>query len=227
MAQNPALISMGHCLKEVLRMKAFRLLLIPFFSILVVSCAAAAEIPSPTIAPATPTVTPVSTEEMIRHKADRVIKALHDRDLDRLASLVHPTQGIRFSPYAFVRDADITVPAEDVPNLFSEDVVLLWGVYDGSGAPIELTFEQYYDQFIYDQDFDSAEEIGYNRRIGGEGGTINNISDFYPGGEMVEFHFTGFNPDYDGLDWRSLRLVFIQEGDEWFLVGIVHDEWTI
>jgi hypothetical protein len=43
---------------------------------------------------------------------------------------------------------------------------------------------------------------------------------------MVEYHFTGFEPDYGGLDWRSLRLVFMQDGDEWFLIGIVHDEWT-
>ena len=207
-------------------MKAFRLLLILTFLILVVSCAAAAEIPAPTIAPTTPTATPISREEMIRHKADQVVEALHDRDLDRLASLVHPMLGIRFSPYAFVREADITVTVEDVPNLFSEDTVHPWGIYDGSGAPIELTFAQYYDQFIYDQDFTNAEEIGYDRRIGGEGGTINNIPDFYPGGVMVEFHFTGFNPDYGGLDWRSLRLVFVEYGEAWFLIGIVHDEWT-
>ncbi len=227
MAQHPTLNSVDHCSKEVLRMKTFRLLLILFLSMFVVSCAATYEIPSPTIAPATPTATSVSTEEMIRHKSDTVIEALHDRDLDRLARLVHPTQGIRFSPYAFVHEADILVAVEDVPNLFSKDTVLLWGVYDGSGAPIELTFASYYDQFIYDQDFANAEEIGYDRRIGGEGGMINNISDFYPGGVMVEYHFTGFDPDYGGLDWRSLRLVFMQEGDEWFLVGIVHDEWTI
>ncbi len=207
-------------------MKAFRLFLILFLSILVVSCAAAAEIPSPTIAPATATATPASTEDVIRHKADQVIEALRDRDLDRLATLVHSTLGIRFSPYAFVREADISVAVEDVPYLLAKDTVLWWGVYDGSGAPIELTFAQYYDQFIYDQDFANAEEIGYDRRIGGEGGTVNNIPDFYPGGVMVEYHFSGFEPDYGGLDWRSLRLVFAQDGDVWFLVGIVHDEWT-
>lgn len=207
-------------------MKALRLLLILVLSIPVVSCAAVAEIPSPTIAPATPTATLVSTEEVISHKADQVIEALHDRDLDRLARLAHPTQGIRFSPYAYVREADISIAVKDVPTLLAQDTVLLWGIYDGSGAPIKLTFTQYYDQFIYDQDFANAEEIGYNWRIGGEGGMINNIPDFYPGGVMVEYHFSGFEPEYGGLDWRSLRLVFVQDGDEWFLIGIVHDEWT-
>ncbi len=207
-------------------MKTFRLLLFLFLSILVVSCAASAEIPSPTIAPATPVASPVSTEDVISQKADQVIEALRDRDLVRLARLVHPTEGVRFSPYAYVRDVDISIAVDDIPNLLSQNTELLWGVFDGSGAPIELTFADYYDQFIYDQDFAYAEEIGYNRRIRGEGGMINNIPDYYPGGVMVEYHFSGFEPDYGGLDWRSLRLVFVQDGDEWFLIGIVHDEWT-
>ena len=207
-------------------MKTFCLLLILAVSMLVVSCAASAEIPSPTIAPATPTTTSVSIEEVISQKADQAIEALRDRDLDRLAKLAHPTRGVRFSPYAYVRDADIFIAVDDIPDILSQNSVLLWGVFDGSGAPIELTFTDYYDQFVYDQDFANAEVIGYNRRIGGDGGMINNIPDFYPGGVMVEYHFSGFEPDYGGLDWRSLRLVFMQDGDEWFLIGIVHDEWT-
>lgn len=207
-------------------MRVYRLLLILCLLSLIVSCAPATEIPLSAIPPATLTATPVSTEEIIRHKADQVIKALRDRDLDRLGGLVHPTQGIRFSPYAYVREADISVAVEEVKNLLSQDTVLLWGIYDGSGAPIELTFAEYYDQFIYDQDFANAEAIEFNQRIGGIGATINNIPDFYSGGLMVEYHFSGFELQYEGLDWRSLRLVFMQYGEDWYLVGIVHDEWT-
>jgi hypothetical protein len=43
----------------------------------------------------------------------------------------------------------------------------------------------------------------------------------------VEYHFSGFVEDYGGMDWVSLRLVFIEEEGSWFLVGIVHDQWTI
>jgi len=43
----------------------------------------------------------------------------------------------------------------------------------------------------------------------------------------VEYHFPGIDPQYGGLDWRSLRLVFQQSGGEWYLVGIIHDQWTI
>jgi len=207
-------------------MRIFRFPATLILLMLLASCAASTEDPVPTIPLATVTTTSPTTEEIVRQQAERVIGALRDRDLDRLGSLVHPTLGIRFSPYAFVREGDISFSALSIPDLLSQDLVFLWGVYDGSGAPIELTFAQYYDQFIYDQDFANAEEIGYDRRIGGEGGMINNIPDFYPGGVMVEYHFSGFEPDYGGLDCRSLRLVFMQYGEEWFLVGIVHDEWT-
>ena len=203
-----------------------RLLAILIFSILIVSCAPAVETPLPTLLQPTPAATPVSAHVLISQKADQAIAALRARDLSQLAELGHPTKGLRFSPYAFVREQDYVAAIEDVPDLFSQDVVYLWGVYDGSGIPIELTFAEYYDEFIYDQDFAHAPETAYNHRLGGDGGMINNIPDFYPGGMMVEYHFPGIDPEYGGLDWRSLRLVFLPYGEDWFLVGVVHDEWT-
>jgi hypothetical protein len=68
--------------------------------------------------------------------------------------------------------------------------------------------------------------IGNNIVIG-KGNTLENIHEVYPDGVFVEFHFTGFNEQYDGMDWKSLRLVFEQDGGSWRLVGIVHDQWTI
>jgi (p)ppGpp synthase/HD superfamily hydrolase len=29
------------------------------------------------------------------------------------------------------------------------------------------------------------------------------------------------------MDWRSLRLVFEKKDDIWYIVGIIHDQWTI
>jgi len=49
----------------------------------------------------------------------------------------------------------------------------------------------------------------------------------YPTASFVEFHFTGFDPQYGGIDWSSLRLVFENVGGNWLLIGIVHDGWTI
>jgi hypothetical protein len=43
----------------------------------------------------------------------------------------------------------------------------------------------------------------------------------------VEYHFSGFDKKFEGMDWASLKLVFENSNNEWYLVGIVHDQWTI
>jgi hypothetical protein len=45
--------------------------------------------------------------------------------------------------------------------------------------------------------------------------------------DFTESHFSGFEEKYGGMDWRSLRLVFKEIKGRFFLVGVVHDKWTI
>jgi hypothetical protein len=177
--------------------------------------------PSDTLATKPPTPEPLT----VKQAADRVIQALAARDLEALASSVHPHQGLRFSPYAFVREEHQAFAAEDLQGLFDTDEVRLWGRYDGTGEPIKLSFEEYYEEFIYSADFANAGQVAVDERLG-QGNTINNIHDFYPEASYVEYYIPG-TEEYGGMDWESLRLVFVQENDVWILVGIVHDEWTI
>jgi len=44
---------------------------------------------------------------------------------------------------------------------------------------------------------------------------------------VVEFYRAPQDPQYGGMDWQSLRLVLLPDGDSWRLVGVIHDEWTI
>jgi hypothetical protein len=160
-------------------------------------------------------------------RATEIIIALRDRKLDELARVVHPEQGVRFSPYAYVEETeDLVFQAAEVPGLLDSATVYRWGAFDGTGEPIELTFEEYYERFVYDADFARPEVLGLGETVGA-GNSINNLDEVYPGAVTVEYHFTGFDPQYGGLDWRSLRLVLVEEDGVWYLVGIVHDEWTI
>lgn len=158
--------------------------------------------------------------------AELVVDALAQNDIENLAEFVHPEMGVRFSPYAFVREEHQVFLPGDLPALVSLDEVYTWGSYDGTGETIELTFDSYYDEFVYSSDFANAEQMAVNERLG-QGNSINNVREFYPGASFVEYHFSGFEDAYEGLDWESLRLVFLQEDGTWWLVGIVHDEWTI
>jgi len=125
-----------------------------------------------------------------------------------------------------VRAEDLVFGKQALPDLFSDETVYNWGNFDGSGEAIEMTFEAYFTRFVYSQDFAEPEVIGLNKEIG-QGNSINNIPEFYPGADYVEYHFSGFDPQYEGMDWQSLRLVFILEGSNYYLIGIVHAQWTI
>ena len=169
--------------------------------------------------------TAVSAQQIVLDRAAEVVAALKAQHLDRLAEYVHPQLGLRFSPYAAVKDTDQIFPAGKISGLLADRTVYEWGGYAGSGEPIALTFADYYDQFIYDVDFANAPQEALNHRLG-VSTTLDNIFEFYQSSMYVEFYFPGFDPQYEGMDWRSLRLVFMQDNGTWYLVGIIHDQWT-
>jgi len=174
---------------------------------------------------ATPMQTP-SVQQTILDQAFVIINLLKNSDMQELSLHVRPQMGLRFSPYATVKDSDQVFSPDQVAGLMTDPTVYLWGNYDGSGEPINLNFADYYAKFVYDEDFFNAPQIALNHRLG-TGNSIDNASVYYPGSMVVEFYFPGFDPQYTGMDWLSLRLVFMQQGYDWFLVGIIHDQWTI
>jgi len=166
-------------------------------------------------------------KSIIEKRSTNVLTAIKNYDLEKLASAVHPDKGVRFSPYGYVDvDKDLVFTAEKVKKLATDSTLYHWGYYDGSGEPIRLKFSDYYKKFIYDVDFLNAEQVGYNKTLG-HGNSLNNSFEVYKNSIIVEYYFSGFDPQYGGMDWRSLRLVFEKKGDIWYLVGIIHDQWTI
>lgn len=166
-------------------------------------------------------------EDNLLSQAIELIKLIKEKDMNVLSSFVHPEKGLRFTPYDYIDiENDKIFTANQVAELLQDTKSYTWGNYDGIGNPIDLNFDGYYDRFIYDQDFANPHIIGNNVSIG-EGNTINNIEDAYPNGHFIEFHFTGLDPQYSGMDWRSLKLVFEEHDGNWYLVGIVHGEWTV
>jgi hypothetical protein len=153
------------------------------------------------------------------------VSAIKNQDFATVAQYVYPTNGLRFSPYAYVKDSDQVIPADKVAGLMEDSTVYNWGLHDGSGQPIDLTFANYYSEFIYDVDFANAPQVALNHRLG-MGNSIDNNLEIYPGAMVVEYYFPGFDPQYQGMDWRSLRLVFQQFDNTWYLVGLIHDQWT-
>ena len=157
--------------------------------------------------------------------ADKIIQALKNRNLPTISASAHPDKGIRFTPYANVNpEKDLVFKSNQLADLFDENTSYLWGIYDGSGLPINLIFADYYRKFIYDKDYATGEKA-VNKLLG-QGNTLSNITTVYPDGHFVEYYIAGKDKNAE-MDWGSLRLVFEKKQGKWFLVGFVHDQWTI
>lgn len=159
-------------------------------------------------------------------EAANIIHLMSIQDFTGLSPYVNSSIGLRVSPYQYVDTAsDILLSDADVANLGSYPLTT-WGNYDGSGEPIDLTGINYYNTFIYNADFENAPYIGQNTVLS-SGNTINNIQTAYPGDSYVEFYYDGFDPTYSGLDWTSITLVMRNISSQWYLVALVHGQWTI
>ena len=152
---------------------------------------------------------------------------LKNQDMESLSKYLSNEKGLIIAPYSNI---DLTTvhkfTIDEVKGLNDHANSIVWGIYDGSGAPIELNFQDYYKKFIFDLDFTNPNIIGVNEIIG-KGNTINNLKEVFPGSESVEFYFKGVDAKYEGLDWRSLRLGFEKIDDKYYLIYIAHDQWTI
>lgn len=157
-----------------------------------------------------------------------VITALKNRDMTKLASLIHPEKGLRFSPFSYVDTrSDRVFSQEKIKYFFADFKKYIWGYSDIDSQSIKMNSKNYFDSFVYDCDYATADEINYNVTIG-RSLTASNIFEIYPHSIIVEFGKDRHDATNKAEDWRSIRLVFEKSADDkWYLVGIAHDQWKI
>ena len=173
----------------------------------------------------------------LRHRKDSILlrftntilEALKNKNYSAFANYIHPVSGIRFSPYGYVdtlshlrfsREKFIATAKDDNQEM------IVWGKFDATGDPIKMTLNNYLQRFVYDVDFVRPEKRTVNDFIGA-GNSLNNLLSVYKNCDFTESYFSGFEKKFAGMDWKSLRLVFKERNGKFFLIGIVHDEWTI
>jgi hypothetical protein len=171
---------------------------------------------------ASPPSVPSSTDAEARARA--AVEALRVKDMNALAGLVDHDDGVRFSPYSSVDSSDVRLTATQVASALRDKTVRHWGAYDGSGDPIDLTFGAYYRRFIFDVDFTKGthppKSLGEN--------TVNNAQEFYGAdARVIELYVAPNAQGIVGKGWRTLRLVWKPKRGDYYLVGVIHAEWTI
>jgi len=167
----------------------------------------------------------INEDDVIFNSADRVIKILEDGQVLNLLDWIHPDRWIRFSPYTYI---DV-----DVHNvLFPEDIIndsgqsYIWGYNDWKWDAIEMSISDYISQHVVNKNFLEADEILLNeKRL--RWNNLNNIDEVYPNWEFIEYYFSGFDAQYDGMDWQSLTIVFEKIDGDYYVVWIINWSWTI
>ncbi|MGY4690820.1 hypothetical protein [Salibacterium sp. K-3] len=159
--------------------------------------------------------------------AQSVVDYLISQDLTRLSELVHPEEGVLFSPYVHVDENEAQVfQPDEIETFFQDEQQYTWGTQDGSGRPIEMTPSAYYEEYIYDAGLSDPDEINVGE-TSQRGSMQNNIQDVFPEATIVEFYVEGSGESAD-MNWSALNVVVKQdESGEWKVVAIVNDEWTI
>lgn len=197
--------------------------------------AAAAGMPTPVPmagnpdSPQAATPVPLDREDdtLLLERAGQVLEAMKAADYGALAALVSPANGVTFTPYSTVNaEVDLQLTARQVAGLGSDDTVYVWGLEDGSGEPIRLTGEDYFAQYVFNTDYTQAPSLSVDQ-VQASGNAMENVAESYPDARFVEYYFPGLDPEMEGYDWCSLKLVFQVEQNDWYLVGIIHGQWTI
>ena len=155
----------------------------------------------------------------------QAIKSLKEKDMDGLSKIVW-VDWVIFSPYNNINTWHKKVFKDDIKNLFSNTQIINRWNYDWSWEPINLNFKDYFDKFIYDVDFATAPEKIVNKVVQ-RWNIINNIEDFYPNSQTIEYYFSWFDPQYEWIDRRSLTLIFNKIWNNRHLIWISHWQRTI
>lgn len=166
------------------------------------------------------------SQPTLRQQALRIQRALANKDFERITKDIHPTRGVRFSMYAYVRpETDKVFSREQYAQYLQQSKIrFTWGEKDGTGDPLIIPLPTYLDTWVKGATFNNA-SISLNE-FKNNGNSINNLKEIYQNSDVVEFYYKG-SDEYAGMDWRVLRLVFDEDQGRRYLVAVINDQWTV
>lgn len=167
-----------------------------------------------------------ASQQQIVQDAIYIKQALVYQNYAAIAPLIHPTRGVRFSMYAYVdpQTDKMFSRAQFEQYLKASRIKFTWGQKDGTGDIYITPLPNYLKVWV---DGNKYKAIAPTlNTFQGYGNSLNNLTEIYPNANFVEFYYSG-SEQYDGMDWRALRLVFEEYKGKRYLVAIVNDQWTI
>ena len=165
-------------------------------------------------------------DQQIVQDATYIKQALAYQNYAAITPLIHPTRGVRFSMYAYVdpKSDKVFSRAQFTQYLKADRIKFTWGEQDGTGDLYITPLPSYLNNWVDGGKYKAIAPT-FNQ-FQGFGNSLNNLQKVYPKADFVEFYTRG-NAEYDGMDWRALRLVFEEYKGKRYLIAIINDQWTI
>lgn len=163
------------------------------------------------------------SKDIIENKTEEAITLIKNKDFKNLSKIIHPVNGLTISSTPEIKvSSETAISKEHIATWnINDDKKYKWGVIDGEGKEIELTLKEYYDLYIYDNDYLDNAEIVYNKYQQRDESKKNNIYDVYKEGIVVEYFNKG-TEENNFVDWSSIYLCFEKYNNSWYLSGIIH-----
>ncbi len=168
---------------------------------------------------------PQSVQSSVMNKAYQIVNLIKEEKMEKLADYIHPKKGVLFSPYGTIdkKRAQVFMPPL-IKDLFDNSKQMEWGINPETGDPIRQNFEDYFDHYVHDAEYDETDFVTYDG-VHEEANRVQNVDETFTESHYVEFFVPG-SEDFEGMDWKSLILVFNEYGGKPYLVGIIHDQWV-
>ena len=148
--------------------------------------------------------------------ATTVMRALKNGNMETVANWAHKDKGVRFSPNGTVNvDTDQNIDADALAGLMSDDEVRVWRSAGEGEEAIEMTFAEYYEQYVYDHDYAAVEPTENETQAD----SIGNLLEVYPADEYSYVEYYASDDNGSSL----IRLVFEKIGQDHALAAIIHD----
>ena len=161
------------------------------------------------------------------NSACAALRTIQQRDYAALAAWVHPERGVTFTPYSTVDpESDLNFSAAQVKKFGTDSERYIWGAVPGTGELIQMTPEEFVSRYIFGADYTQASKIGIDK-INISGNALENVTEAYSDCRFVEFTFPGAGTGAQGQDWNSLKMVFAPAETQWYLVALIHSQWTV
>ncbi len=170
-------------------------------------------------------IDPESAKKNIKERTKTVINLLSNKNMEAFSRFVHPTKGLRFSPVPVVHlGFSKLFSAKTIKTFFSDKKIYKWATYSATHEPVELTPSEYYQKYIYDQDFALSKYISYNTvHESIPYSDISNINENYKNAIIVEYFLGPNNTITERYDNPFLRIYYEKYNNEYYVTVITHN----